>query len=269
MGVLVESVRAIVSRRELLFLMISREVRQRYLRTWLGLLWVLLQPAILLVFYTFVFAVVLRVRLDAGIGAGSRTGYMWFVLGGLLPWAAFSDGANRAAQSLLGHASVITKVAFPVELLPLSAVGAAFVSLAVSTSFVIVLLGALGQLAVSVVLLPIVALLLATTALGIGYLLAVLNAFVRDISHLLGFLFNLWLYATPVLYPSDLVPEGFRWLLSLNPIVPVIESYRTALISGEWPPASMLLHAAAVAVFVLVLGLFLFSRAKRLYAEVL
>src|SRR5262245_59968104 len=101
MGVLAESIRSIFSRRELLFLMISREVRQRYLRTSPGLLWVILQPLIQILFYTFVFAGVLRYRLP---GSDSAADYMLFVLGGLLPWSAFCEGASRAAQSLIGHA---------------------------------------------------------------------------------------------------------------------------------------------------------------------
>lgn len=269
MRVLLESLRIIIARRELLLLMTWREVRTRYLRTSLGLLWVVLQPALLLLFYTFIFAVVFRVRLPMAGGQASRTDYMLFVLGGLLPWTAFADGTVRAGQSLSGHASVITKVAFPVELLPLSAVGAAFSGLIVSTTLVTAALAVLGKATLSLLLLPIVSCLLMMMSFGFGCLLAVLNAFVRDISHIQGYLFNLWMYATPVVYPSESVPTGFRWLLLVNPMVPLVECFRAALLGTHPVDSILLLQGAGYAIGIFFFGLFCFARAKRLYAELL
>jgi lipopolysaccharide transport system permease protein len=265
-----ESVRNIVTRRELLAMMIARDVRQRYLRTSLGLLWIVLQPLLLLSFYTFVFSVVFRVRVDVGgLGGGGPFEYMIFVLGALLPWLAFSEGTTRAAQSLLGHASVITKVAFPVELLPLSAVGAAFVSLSVTLSVLLLALLILGKLTGAALILPLLALFLGMTALGFGYFLSVLNAFVRDVSHVMSFVFSLWLYASPVLYPAHAVPESFRFVLELNPIVPILTAFRAVLVYGVLPTVGELARAAAVAFFASFFGLALFARAKRLYSEIL
>jgi homopolymeric O-antigen transport system permease protein len=267
---LVESLRTILVKRELLVLLIARDVKQRYLRSALGMSWIVLQPLLLLLFYTFVFSYVFKVRMSlSGTGEGTTLDYMLFILGGLLPWTAFSEGTNRAAASLMGNAPIITKVAFPVELFPTSAVGASLVSLFVSTSLVMVLLIAFGRASLTFLELPLLALLLAFMALGIGCLLAVMNAFVRDISHIQSFIFSLWLYATPVLYPSTMVPERFRWLLALNPLVPIIEPFRGALVAGAWASAEQLITAAVVSIGVLLVGLFAFARAKRFYAELL
>jgi ABC-type polysaccharide/polyol phosphate export permease len=267
---LLESLKTIVQRRELLYLLVARDVKQRYLRTALGMSWIVLQPLLLLLFYTFVFSVVLGVRLNtASGGEGSRSDYMLFVIGGLLPWLAFSDGTTRAAGSLLGNAPIITKVRFPVELLPVSAVGTSLVNLAVSTGLVMIVLAAFGRASITFLELPLLALFLAFMALGIGCLLAVMNAFVRDISQFQSFLFSLWLYATPVLYESSMVPSRFRFLLAVNPLVPILEPFRSALVAGEWADPQLLLRAGLTSLGVLLVGLYAFARAKRFYAELL
>lgn len=262
-----ELLRNLYSRRELLFLIFSRDLRARYLQTRLGLPWLFLEPVLNVAFYFFVLDVLLRVR-PAEFGQ-SRQSYLIFLLAGLLAWNSFTEGTIRASQSLLSYANIVTKVVFPVELLPVSAVLAAFFRLAVGTSLLILVLAFLGLLSTSMLGLVYFACCLAIVALGLGYFLAVVNAWVRDLGHVLPMLFSIWLYLSPVLYPASIFPQNYRWVLRINPLTPIFEGWHACLLPD--PKLNFEVFAASffVALAIFTLGTILFARAKHLYSELI
>ena len=242
--------------------------------TVLGLLWLLIQPALLVAFYTFIFSVVFKVRTggDVRAMAGDNAGhasYAVFVLGGLVPWLAFADGVNRAAGSIVSNKAIITNVVFPIELLPMSVVAAAQVGFLAMSGMLLILVAFGGDLSFGILWLPLLQAILILLSLGLGYALAVVSTFFRDVTNLMPFAMTLWLYASPVLYARSALPEQLRPLLSLNPVAPVIEAYRSTLVYGTAPEFGPLAYSAVAALVVFIVGFGLFQRAQRLFVEVI
>jgi homopolymeric O-antigen transport system permease protein len=214
--------------RELLYFLTWRDVKIRYKQTILGAAWAILQPLMTMIVFSIFFG-----RL-AGLGEKtSGVPYPIFVYTGLLPWTFFANALGASGNSLVGSANLITKVYFPRLIIPLAAVGAGLVDLAVSF---LVLLGLMiyygTPVSWQIVLLP---LLLAGTVLaatGVGTLLSALTVAYRDFRYVVPFVVQLWLFVTPVIYPPTIVPERWRWLLALNPMAGLIEGFRGALLAG-------------------------------------
>lgn len=261
------------SRRALLAALVTRDVRERYVGTALGVLWIFLQPALLVAFYTFIFSVVFEVRTGeaahAVTGTSGHGGYALFVLGGLVPWLAFADGLNRAARSVVANKAIITKVLFPVELLPIASVTSAMTAFLAMTAIVVVISGFAGTLSVHVLWLPVITLIVALLALGVGYFLAVVSTFFRDVTNLVPFVMTLWLYASPVLYAREALPATVAPLMQLNPMAPVAEAFRAAIVQGRAPDLAALAVSFGVAAVAFLLGFALFRRAQALFVEVL
>ena len=268
-----QSLVEIARRRALLAALVSREVRERYVGTSLGMLWLLIQPALLIAFYTFIFSVVFKVRtgFDAGrlAGTSGHGSYAMFLMGGLIPWVAFSEALSRSARSIIANRSIITKVVFPVELLPISSVLAAQVGFVGMFSVVLLIATVTGALSWTIIaVVPLMA-ILALLSLGIGYFLAVISTFFRDVSNLLPFALNLWLYGTPILYARNALPESIQPLMSLNPVAPLVEAFRWALIGGAAPALGALAYSTAAAIISFLVGFWLFRRGQVLFSEVL
>jgi lipopolysaccharide transport system permease protein len=251
--------------RELLLFLIWRDVKVRYKQTALGVAWVVVQPVVQMVIFTLLFG-----RLA---GLDSHTGgvpYPLFAFAGLLPWTFFSAAVTNSGNSLVGSAHLITKVYFPRVLVPAAAVAAGLVDLLVSSAVMVALL-AYYRVAPSweaLVAVPLLVLLTALLALGTGMLLSALNVKYRDIRHALPFAMQVWMFASPVIYPSALVPDPWRRLLALNPVAGVIEGLRAALFGGPFPWESLGL-AAAVTLLLLVVSALVFRRLERSFADVI
>ena len=251
--------------RELLYFLAWRDVKVRYKQTFLGVLWVILQPLVSMAIFTVLFGVLLQV--DSG-----SVPYPVFAFAGLLPWNYFSQALNRSSTSVVNSAHLITKIYFPRLVIPLSGVLSSLVDFAIAFGVLAVLMVVYGIVPTArVLILPGLILLAMATALGFGLWLAALNVKYRDINYLLPFLIQIWMYLTPVVYGSNLIPERFRFLLSLNPMTGVVEGFRWALLGGDmerYLSGPLLALSVGIALVVLVSGAFFFRGTERSFADV-
>lgn len=249
--------------RDLIRLLFWRDVKVRYRQTLLGIGWVVLQPLVSLSIFTLIFSKVLAVPTD---GAP----YPIFAGLALIPWSYFAAAVSRAATSLAASAGIVTKVYFPRLAVPLAAALAPLVDLAVG-SVVIIAIGVYFAvpLTPAVLLLPLVAAATVVTALAFGLWLAALNARYRDVGHLLPFLLQVWLYATPVLYNARAVPEPYRSLLYLNPMTTIVEVTRSCVLGRPYSGSvAMAAASGLLTLAVLVIGLLYFRATERTLADV-
>jgi lipopolysaccharide transport system permease protein len=249
--------------RDLLFFLFWRDVKVRYKQTVLGGLWAILQPGLM----TLVFFVLFG-RL-AGV-ASDGAPYPAFVFCGLLPWQLFAFAFSESSNSLVANERLVTKIFFPRLIIPISA---ALVGLVDFFFGFLVLLGALIYWGVPVAphfwTLPFFILLTITSALGAGIWLAALNVQYRDVRYAIPFIVQLWFFLSPVVYPSTLLPEPWRWFYGVNPMVGVIQGVRWAILGYAEPPDMKLaLSIMTVGIF-LVSGLYYFRRTERHFADVI
>ncbi|HMD31874.1 MAG TPA: ABC transporter permease [Candidatus Acidoferrales bacterium] len=248
--------------RELLYFLVWREIKVRYKQTLIGVGWAILQPVATMLVFSLFFG-----RL-AKIPSGGLP-YPLFFYTALLPWTYFAGALGGATGSVVENQRVITKVYFPRVLLPLSAVFSGLVDFAIA--FVLLICMALYYRVTPgpwLVFVPLFLLLAMLTALGAGLWLAALNALYRDVRYVVPFLIQFWMFASPVAYPSSLVPERWRVLYGLNPMTGVIDGFRWA-VTGQNPPSAALLAASGSAVIVmLVVGLWYFRRMEATVADV-
>ncbi len=246
--------------RDLLYFLTWRDISVRYKQTVLGFLWAILQPFLTMV----VFAIFLG-RL-AGMPSDGVP-YPVFSYLGLLPWTYFSGAVTRAGTSVVGNAHLLTRVYFPRVLVPLSATLSALVDFAIASLVLGGLMAWYGIVpARTVVLLLPLAALTALAATGIGMWLAALNVRYRDVQYAIPFLMQLWMFATPVVYPTSLVPAGWQPLFALNPMTGIIDAYRAAVLGTalDWPSLGISALSAAV---LAALGAWQFHRMEQSFAD--
>lgn len=245
---------------------VTNEIRGRFAGSIGGVLWSLLTPLANLLIYIFVFSLVLKVRLKPmETGTGS---FAVFFLAGLLPWTAFSEALNGASGLFLGRASLITKVAFPLEILPMIGVIVPFLLNGVGFIMYLGYLSFEGYGHAVWVWLPLIIFIHVLFTLGLVILISSLSVFLRDIQQFMGTALSLWFFATPIIYPLNMVPEQFRWAVNLNPMFPIIELYHRILLQ-QTLPWEMLSFAGGLAVIVFAVGILFFGRAKYAFADVL
>lgn len=254
--------------RELLFFFVWRDVKVRYKQTVLGALWAVLQPLLTMVIFTIFFGGLARVGSDG-------LPYPLFSYAGILPWTFFAFGLSSAANSLVGASNLIKKVYFPRLIIPLASVLTGLVDFAVSF---VVLIGLMAWYrmppTLMVIWLPFLLLLAVLAALGFGLWLAALNVEYRDVRHVVPFFVQLWLFVTPVIYPTSrltakLAEYGLpAWLCGLNPMAGVVEGFRWALLGTGSRPGPILLVSTVVTLLVLASGAFYFRRMERTFADV-
>jgi len=209
--------------RDLLYILTLRDIKVRYKQTVLGVLWAVIQPLFMMIIFTAFFG-----RL-AGIPSDGIP-YPLFVYAGLLPWIFFSNALNSSGNSLVGNSSLITKVYFPRMIIPISAVASGLIDVLISFGLLLLLMLYYGiGFSPNIMMLPILTLLTALLATAIGMWMSALNVKYRDIRYALPFLIQLWMFATPIIYPSSLIPDKWRWLFILNPLTGLIEGYRSAI----------------------------------------
>ena len=248
--------------RELLFFLIWRDVKVRYKQTSLGIAWAILQPLLTMVIFSVIFGQLAKLPSE-GIP------YPVFCYAALLPWQLFSGALTRIGSSLVGNATLLTKVYFPRLMIPLSSIGAGLVDFVISF-FVFLGLMLYYDILPSwrIFCLPFLLLFLLLAALGIGLWLSALNVKYRDVQHIIPFLVQVWMFVSPVAYSAGLIPKGpWRFLYGLNPLAGVIQGFRWALVGGE-PPGGLMLVSAAGVVLVFVSGLFYFKKMEKTFADV-
>lgn len=248
--------------RELLYFLVWRDVKVRYKQTVLGAAWAVLQPFLTMVVFSLFFG-----RL-AGIPSEGLP-YPVFSFAGLLPWTLFSQGMNQAGNSLAGSAHLVTKVYFPRAIIPLAAILAPLVDFAIAFVVLIGMMLYFGIVPTVVALwLPVFLLLALVTTLAVGLWLSALNAQYRDIRYVVPFLTQLWMFATPVIYPSTLLHGVWRILLGLNPMTSVVEGFRWTLLGVGEPPGRMIWASVGAVAVLLVTGAVYFRRTERTLADV-
>jgi lipopolysaccharide transport system permease protein len=250
--------------REMGYLLTWRDVKVRYKQTALGAAWAILQPLLAMAVFTAIFG------RFAGVPS-EGVPYATFVYAGLLPWTYFSGAITNASQSLLANTNLVTKIYFPRILIPASACLAALLDLGIAATVLLVLLPLAGirPAFTGLLVLPVLVVLLFLLALGCGLWLAALKVEYRDFQYVVPFLVQLWMFLTPVIYPASIVPERYRGLLALNPMVGVIEAFRAAVLGHRSVPWPLVGESAALAVAIFVGGLWYFRRMERTFADVI
>jgi lipopolysaccharide transport system permease protein len=247
--------------RELLGMLVWRQVRVRYKQTVLGVAWAVIQPIMTMVVFSVVFGHLAGIPSDG-------VPYPIFAYCALLPWQLFAYSLTEASNSVVASQQLLTKVYFPRLLLPLASVSVSLVDFALSFVVFAVLLAwygsAPGWAALTV---PLWTLLAVMTAVAVSLWLSALNVRYRDVRYTLPFLTQLWLFLTPVAYPSSSVPGPWRFWYALNPMVGVVDGFRWALVGGPWPGTTVVVSAVAVTVL-LIGGVFYFRRTERTFADV-
>ena len=249
--------------RELLGFIAWRDVAVRYKQSALGIGWALLTPLVTVAIFTLIFGRVAGIPSDG-------VPYAVFCYAGLLPWLFFSQSVQRATVSMVAERNLLTKVYFPRLIVPISATLAPLVDFAIASSLLAAGMVWFGVVP-SVHALYVVPLCLAWTwlvAVGVGALLAALNVHYRDIGQVIPFLLQVWMYLSPVVYPTSLVPGGLRWLHAANPLAGVIDTLRLALFARGPAPGAALLVSLTVSAALVAIGLACFARMERSFADV-
>jgi lipopolysaccharide transport system permease protein len=248
--------------RELLYFLVWRDIKVRYKQTALGAAWAILQPVMTMAVFSLFFGRLAKVPSD-GIP------YPVFVYAALLPWQLFAYALSESANSLVGSQNLIKKVYFPRLLIPLASVLSGLVDFAIAFVALMVLMAYYGIRPTSAIaVLPLFILLTVAAALSVGLWLSALNVQFRDVRYTIPFLTQFWMFATPVAYPSSLVPEKWRILLGLNPMAGVVDGFRWALLGKARNPGQLLWVSVAAVVVLLIGGITYFRRMESTFADV-
>jgi lipopolysaccharide transport system permease protein len=248
--------------RELLYFLSWRDVKVRYKQTALGVAWALVQPFLSMVIFSLFFGYLARMPSD-GIP------YPIFAYTGLVPWIFFASSLQRCSTSLVANAQLLHKVYFPRLLIPIASILPQVVDFLLAFTLLLgmMLYFGIGPTPKCLCLIPLFLLAL-TTALGVGLWLSAINVHYRDIAYTMPFLNQVWMFATPVVYPGSLLPKDWQMLYAMNPMVGVIEGFRWALLGTATAPGSMIIASTATSLVVLVTGALYFRRVERRFADI-
>jgi len=253
---------ALWSYRELLYFLTWREIKVRYKQTVLGFLWAIIQPLMMMIVFTLFFGTLAKVPSE-GIP------YPLFNYAALLPWTLFAEGITRSSLSMVRDVNLVQKIYFPRLVMPAAGILSPLVDFCIAFTILIGMMFYYGYApTVNLLWLPAFILLALLTSLGVGLWLSAINVKYRDVRYAIPFLVQLWLFASPVVYASSLLPERFQALYGLNPMAGVIEGFRWALLGTE-PPGSLIAVSVAIVVVVLISGAFYFRRMEKTFADVL
>jgi lipopolysaccharide transport system permease protein len=248
----------------LLKFLVRRDIKVRYSQTLFGVSWAVIHPLATMLIFWAVFGGLLGVR-------PATTSYPLFALAGITIWNLFSQGMVNATASLVSRQEQITKIYYPRLLIPLTAIAVALVDFSIGLAMVMVVALATGgaNLGPDLLLAPVFVVMAVVVATGVGAALGALNVLYRDVRYLVGFLAQLWLFATPVAYPASLVPEHLRWLAGLNPMSGIVEGFRWSLLGTPAPEPMLLIVSAATAALSLIGGLLLFGALEDRFADLI
>ncbi|MGQ0792549.1 MAG: ABC transporter permease [Deltaproteobacteria bacterium] len=249
--------------RELLYFLTWRDIKVRYKQTIIGAGWAVLQPLLTMVVFTIFFGRIASIPSE-GIP------YPIFSYSGLLLWTYFSTSVSSSSNSLVGSANLITKVYFPRLIIPLSSAVAGVVDYFIALTILVLMMLYYGFApGLSIVFLPATLVLAFISATGVGLWLSALNVKYRDVRYAIPFFIQLMLFATPVIYPADLAPERFRWLMALNPISGIIDAHRACVLGYKPIDWDFFLLSSAASVVIFLTGVVYFRRVERTFADVI
>ncbi len=251
----------------MIFQLVRRDFEQRFVGSAAGWLWAVIHPLVLLLSYTFVFSICLKMPPPAGEGNHS---YALYLFAGLLPWWLFTDTVQRSSSSMLEHANLITKTVFPAEVVPVSVFLSALISHTLAVALAVAAIAVKeNHISPLLALLPVYMALLGLFAVGIGWIASSLQVYLRDTVQIVSVVLTFWFWLTPIFISEDLVPERLRFLIAGNPLAYVVRAYRLALLSYQAPDLRDLGILAMSAAVTFILGGLFFRHMKRGFADVL
>ena len=259
--------RNLVERRALVWQLVRRDFKQRYVGSAAGWLWGVVHPIVQLLTWVFVFQVCLQMTLPAG---ALTQNYPIYLFAGFLPWMLFQETVTRSAGSLVDHANLITRTMFPSEVVPvsifLSSLIHHFIGLVLAVAAIAIVLGGFSPM---VLMLPLYMLFVGLLGVGVGWIVSSLHVYLRDTGQVLTVAMTLWFWATPIMITEEQIPQRFHPLLTWNPMSWVVRAYRERLLSANWPDWNELAVLAAFSGGVFVAGGLFFRHLKRGFADVL
>lgn len=247
--------------RELLYFFTWRDVKLRYKQTGLGVAWAIIQPLFMMVVFSLFFGGLAKIPSDG-------VPYPLFSLAALLPWTLFAEGMTRSTISMVSNANIMTKVYFPRLIMPAASIMSPLVDFCVAFGILLLMMVYYSFVpTINLLFLPLLVVFAMMTSLAVGLWLSALNVKYRDFQYTVPFLIQIWMFASPVVYPASMVPQQFRFLYALNPMTGVIEGFRWALL-GTNPPTAMIFISLGVVIALLVSGVFYFRRMEQYFADI-
>lgn len=249
--------------RDLFYFLVARDIKLRYKQTVLGGLWAIIQPFFSMIVFTLFFGVLAKLPSD-GIP------YPIFNFSAMIAWTYFSNAMTGSGNSLIGSANLISKVYFPRLIIPIVPVLAGLLDFSIAF---LVLIGMMFYFnlypTIMVLFLPLLIILMMLVASGVGAFLAALNARYRDVRYTIPFLVQLWMFASPIVYPASMVPEKYHLIYALNPMVGIVEGFRSVLLGTVAFPVEMLLVSTLVSVSLFIIGILYFKQTERYFADII
>jgi homopolymeric O-antigen transport system permease protein len=247
--------------------MVRRDLSSRYKGSIIGPAWAIITPAVQIIIFTAIFSGIFGARFGA---QGGHFSFAVYLLCGLLPWSAFSEGVQRSTTSLTDNVNLVKRVVFPTEALPVNLALSGIAQQLIGT--VVLLAGALlleHTIRPTAALLPLLLVPQFLVTVGLGWLMASLGVFIRDMPQINQLSLTTWMYLTPIFYPENIIPSKYQWLANLNPMAPLVRSYRRILLEGRAPDWRGLSVTTAFALVCFVFGYWWFQRTKKAFADIL
>jgi ABC-type polysaccharide/polyol phosphate export permease len=247
--------------------LVKRDFYQRYIGSAAGWLWGLIHPLVLLGVYTYIFSICLKTPPPANAGTDS---YAIYLFAGMLPWLLFSDTVQRASGSIVEASNLVTKTMFPSEIVPVSIFLSSMISHLLTVVLFLVIAGILaGHVSTMAAILPVFILLVGLLAVGVGWIVASLQVYLRDTAQVVTVMLTLWMWITPIMIVESQIPERLRFVLVANPMFYIVRVYRQVLLGNAMPSMRDLVMASAFSITAFVLGGLFFRHMKRGFADVL
>ncbi len=253
--------------RNLIGSLLIRDIRSKYVGSVMGVFWAVINPLLLIVLYTYVFSVILKIRWGSN---PSTAGYVFYLLCGMLPWIAIHESLSRSTTCIVDNSHLLKSFSFPSKIFPFYLSLSALLNQIIGMSLLIVAIALLGiKPGYSLILLPVLVLLQFIFMVGLAWFLATAHVFFRDTAPILGVFLLIWMFLTPIFYLESAVPVEFHSLLMLNPLNHLIKAYRAILLEGKMPDASNVLLFGIFAVSICVIGFLAFKRKQPSFVDYL
>jgi lipopolysaccharide transport system permease protein len=253
--------------RHLIWTLTKRDLTGRYKGSFLGALWSFVNPLVLMIIYTIVFAVFLKIRFEK---SGTALHSTLYILAGIIPWITFQESLGHSTTVIMENVNLIKKVVFPSEILPIKVSLSCLMSQ--SIGFAILLIGQIvlnQKFHLTMIQLPLIILFQFIFTLGISWIVASLGVFVKDMSQIVNLLLMVMFFMTPIMYPISIFPPSIVKWIYLNPIMVIITSYRSLILEGEWIGILTLTKLLGISSFFFLAGLFWFTKTKKLFIDVI
>ena len=246
---------------------VKRDLRARYVGSFMGLFWSVIHPIVLLVSYTFVFQFIFGIKPRPDTGT---TSFPLFLFCGILPWLYFQDALQRSSTIIIDNSNLVTKTLFPSEILPLVALLSGFINHLIGFAILLcIIFFTIGKISLFILFVPLYLLFLMFFTLGLSWFAAGLNVFVRDVSQVISVILTFWFWFTPIFYSIDMFPKKLLFLVRINPMAHVVIGYRDCLLRMRMPDMSILAILAVISLAVFVAGGLFFRKTKREFADIL